>query len=41
VVHRIRAVDNQAALAYFLLRMSFLERLQGYEFRDGTLTLRP
>ena len=41
VVRRVRAAVNQAAIAHSLLGMSFLERLQGYDFRDGTLTLRP
>ena len=37
----VRAVVNGERLPYSLLGISALERLGGYEVRDGTLTLRP
>ena len=37
----VRAVVNGERLPHSLLGISALERLSGYEVRDGTLTLRP
>ena len=37
----VRAVVNGERLPHSLLGISALERLRGYEVRDGTLTLRP
>lgn len=40
VVDTVRASVNQAPMAGSLLGMTFLNRLSGYEVRDGVLTLR-
>ena len=40
-VSDVRASVNEAAMNSSLLGMSFLDRLQYYEFRDGTLTFGP
>ena len=37
----VRAVVNEQAMPHSLLGISALDRLGGYEVRDGTLTLRP
>ena len=37
----VRALVNQEPMPYSLLGVNALERLAGYEVRDGTLTLRP
>ena len=37
----VRAVVNEQAMRHSLLGISALDRLGGYEVRDGTLTLRP
>ena len=41
VLSNVRAVVNGERLPHSLLGISALERLSGYEVRDGTLTLRP
>ena len=37
----VRAIVNEQAMRHSLLGISALDRLGGYEVRDGTLTLRP
>ena len=37
----VRAVVNEQAMPHSLLGISALDRLSGYEVRDGTLTLKP
>ena len=37
----VRAVVNEESLPHSLLGISALERLSGYEVRDGTMTLKP
>ena len=37
----VRAIVNEQAMPHSLLGISALDRLGGYEVRDGTLTLRP
>ena len=37
----VRAIVNEQAMPHSLLGISALDRLRGYEVRDGTLTLRP
>lgn len=39
-VEGVRALVNEAPMSHSLLGMSFLDRLAGYEVRDGTLVLR-
>jgi aspartyl protease family protein len=41
VVENVRASDNGAEMTRSLLDMSFLQRLRGFEVRDGKLILRP
>ena len=40
-LRNVRAVVNEQAMRHSLLGISALDRLGGYEVRDGTLTLRP
>ncbi len=40
-LRNVRAVVNGERLPHSLLGITALERLSGYEVRDGTLTLRP
>ena len=39
-VEGVRALVNEAPMSHSLLGMSFLDRLDGYEVRDGALVLR-
>ena len=40
-LRNVRAIVNEQAMPHSLLGISALDRLGGYEVRDGTLTLRP